>query len=59
MANHSKSNRLPDWLMLVIFIVLMTILWVFGDLFVFILGAVILGLVFANNYDKAQADKHH
>lgn len=59
MANHSKSNRLPDWLMLVIFIVLMTILWVFGDLFVFLLGALILGLVFANNYDKAHADEHH
>jgi hypothetical protein len=58
MTNHSHSKRLPNWLMLLIFITLMTILWVCGDLFVFILGAIILGLVFANNYDKAHADEH-
>lgn len=37
----------------------MTILWVFGDLFVFILGLIFLGFTFANNYDRKQADEGH
>lgn len=59
MAKHSGSKTLPSWLTLVIFLLCMTILWVFGDLFVFILGFIFLGFTFANNYDRKQADEGH
>lgn len=60
MAKHSESKPLPSWLTLVIFLLCMTVLWVFGDLFVFILGLIFLGFTFANNYDrKPHTDEEH
>ena len=59
MAKHSGSKPLPNWLTLVLFLLSMTILWVFGDLFVFILGLIFLGFTFANGYDRKQADEGH
>ncbi|WP_337044113.1 hypothetical protein [Emticicia sp. 17c] len=59
MGKPSESKPLPNWLMLVIFLLIMTILWVFGDLFTFLLGLFIMALVFANGYDRTHADEGH
>ncbi len=59
MAKHSEPKRLPDWLTLAIFLLSMVILWVFGDLFIFILGLLVLGITFANGYNRSNADGGH
>ncbi|PLK45683.1 MULTISPECIES: hypothetical protein [Emticicia] len=59
MAKSSAPQPLPSWFMLVLFILIMTILWVFGDLFVFILGLLVVGITFANGYNRSHADEGH
>jgi len=59
MENSSSSKTLPSWFMLVLFLLLMTILWVFGDLFVLILGILVVGITFANGYNRSHADEGH
>jgi hypothetical protein len=60
MANHSDTSKpLPSWLMLVIFLAIMAVLWIFGDLFTFVLGLFIMGGIFASGYDKNPANHEH
>jgi hypothetical protein len=59
MANHSESHRLPDWLMLVIFIAILAVLFIFGDLFTFIIGILVMSGIFASGYDKNPANHEH
>ena len=59
MENHSAPQRLPHWLMLGIFLLIMLALWVFGDLFTFILGLGIMAIIFSSGYDKNPANHEH
>jgi hypothetical protein len=60
MANHnSDSKPLSDGIMLAIFLVLVSILYLVGDLFVLILGLIILTPIFAGAYNKAHEGDHH
>jgi hypothetical protein len=59
MANHFDSQRLPDWLMLVIFLVIMAVLWIFGDTFTFVLGLFVMFGIFAGGYNRNPANKGH
>ncbi|WP_394993743.1 hypothetical protein [Emticicia sp.] len=59
MEHHSDSQKLPNWLMLVIFITIMTVLFIFGDLFTFIIGIFIMAGIFAGGYDKNPANHEH
>jgi hypothetical protein len=60
MANHSDTSKsLPSWLMLVIFLAIMAVLWIFGDVFTFVLGLFIMIGIFASGYDKNPANHEH
>jgi hypothetical protein len=52
------SNSIPSWLMVSIYLLLLVILGVFGDLFIFLMGTFILTLVFANGYDRTHGEDH-
>ncbi len=52
------SSKLPSWVMLVIFLAILAILAIFGDLFTFLVGTFIMIMVFANNYDRVNGDHH-
>jgi hypothetical protein len=54
--SESVATKIPSWLMITIFIVILAILAVFGDLFIFILGFLLETLVFASGYN---ASKEH
>lgn len=54
---QSLATKIPTWLMIVIFIAILTILAVFGDLFTFILGLILEVVVFAVGYNASK--KHH
>jgi hypothetical protein len=51
-------NSVPTWVMISIYLILLVILGVFGDLFVFLLGTFILTLVFANGYNREHLEEH-
>jgi hypothetical protein len=51
-------SNVPAWALLTVYLVLLVILAVFGDLFTFIVGTLILSLVFKNGYDREHADNH-
>lgn len=55
--SESVSSKIPTWLMIVIYLAILAILAVFGDLFIFILGAILETVVFAVGYDASQ--EHH
>lgn len=52
------SSKVPAWALVVIFLGLITILGIFGDLFTFIVGTLIMTLVFANGYDREHLEDH-
>jgi membrane protein implicated in regulation of membrane protease activity len=56
-AHSNDSAQVPTWFSILVAIILLAILVIFGDLFVFILGALGVIIAFAANYvDK---DAHH
>ena len=59
MANHSSSQRLPDWLMLVIFLVIVAVLFFLGDTFTFVVGLLVMIGVFASGYNNNPANHEH
>jgi hypothetical protein len=59
MANHSSSQRLPDWLMLVIFLGIMAVLFFLGDTFIFVVGLFIMIGIFAGGYNSNPANHEH
>lgn len=59
MASHSSNNRLPDWVMLLVFLTIMTALWLFGDLFTFVLGLFVMIGIFAAGYNSNPANHEH
>lgn len=54
----SITSKVPGWALLVTYLVILTVLAVFGDLFTFICGFLIISLVFANRYNK-EHEEHH
>ncbi|WP_341227164.1 hypothetical protein [uncultured Arcticibacterium sp.] len=55
--SESVSTKIPSWLMIVIYLAILAILAVFGDLFIFILGTILETIVFAVGYNASQ--EHH
>lgn len=56
-TQSTESNELPSWFSILVFLILVAILIVFGDLFVKIVGIIGVVIAFAANYvDK---DGHH
>lgn len=58
MANETLKS-VPSWLMLVVFLLILAALWIFGDLFTFLVGMFVTILVFANGYDRTHEDEAH
>lgn len=58
MASASTNNEIPSWLMILIFIGILAILAIFGDLFTFLLGLFLEILVFASGYNKKHLGEH-
>lgn len=56
-AHTNESTEIPTWFSILVAIILITILLVFGDLFVFILGSLGVIISFAANY--IDTDGHH
>ncbi len=52
--SESIATKIPTWLMIVIYLAVLTVLAIFGDLFIFILGAILETLVFAAGYNAAK-----
>jgi len=52
------SSKVPAWAMLVLFLFILVILAVFGDLFTFIVGTLIMAIVFANGYNRTHLEDH-
>jgi hypothetical protein len=52
----ANSSKLPTWLMIFIYLTILAVLAIFGDLFTFILGLILQTIVFAAGYNAAHAD---
>mgnify|MGYP000350820609 CR=1 FL=1 len=51
------KSSLPGWVLIVIYLLILAVLAIFGDLFIFILGGILETLVFAFGYDSNK--EHH
>ena len=51
-------DKIPTWLMITVYILILTILGVFTDLFTFIVGTGIMTLIFAGGYDRENLHDH-
>ncbi|MFT5884953.1 MAG: hypothetical protein ACI9IP_001413 [Arcticibacterium sp.] len=52
--SESVATKTPTWLMIVIYLAVLAILAIFGDLFIFILGLILETLVFASGYNASK-----
>jgi len=52
------SSKVPAWAMLTVFILILILLAVFGDLFTFITGTLIMAIVFAGGYNRSHLEDH-
>ncbi len=48
----------PTWLKITIFLGILAVLGIFGDLFTFIVGTLIMIIIFSSGYDNDQAEHH-
>ena len=51
-------EKVPSWLMITVYVLILAVLGVFGDLFTFIVGALIITGIFANGYDRDNLHEH-
>lgn len=51
-------EKIPSWLMITVFVLILAILGFCGDLFTFIVGAGIMIGIFANGYDRDNLHEH-
>ncbi len=52
------SSKVPAWAMLTVFLLILVILAVFGDLFTFVVGSLIMAIVFAGGYNRTHLEDH-
>ena len=52
------SSKVPQWAMLTVFLVILVILAVFGDLFTFIVGTLIMAVIFSSGYNQTHLEDH-
>lgn len=51
-------DKIPTWLMITVFVLILTILGVCTDLFTFLVGTGIMTLIFAGGYDRENLHDH-
>lgn len=58
--NHTPTTELPQWLNVFIYLVLIAIVAVFGDLFTMILGIIGVTIAFVAYFNSVKSeDDHH
>ncbi|WP_255070132.1 hypothetical protein [Lacihabitans sp. LS3-19] len=53
-----EISKVPSWLMILVYVVILAIFGFCTDLFTFIVGALITTLVFASGYDQTHSHDH-
>jgi hypothetical protein len=51
-------EKVPSWLMIAVFVIILAILGFCTDLFTFVVGTLIMILIFAKGYDKENLHDH-
>lgn len=54
--SEAVKTGLPNWALILIYFIILAILAIFGDLFIFILGAILETIVFAAGYNASKGD---
>lgn len=54
--SEAVKTGLPSWVLILVFVAILVILAVFGDLFTFILGTLLEIIVFAVGYNSTHAE---
>ncbi len=57
--NNTQTAELPQWLNIVIYLALITILAVFGDLFVLIVGTLGVTIAFVAYFNSVKSEGDH
>ncbi len=57
--NHTKTAELPQWLNILVYVVLITILAVCGDLFTLIIGALGVTIAFVAYFNSVKSEEEH
>ncbi|MFN3784198.1 MAG: hypothetical protein ACK4R6_09780 [Spirosomataceae bacterium] len=57
MSHDSTTPSVPTWLLLLTYVLILVVLFTFGDMFTFILGILVTTLVFASGYNREHL--HH
>lgn len=57
--NHTKTTELPQWLNIIVYLVLIVILAVFGDLFTLIVGALGVTIAFVAYFNGVSSEEAH
>lgn len=51
-------DTVPTWLMITVFILILLVLGIFTDLFTFVVGTLVMILIFAGGYDSEHLEDH-
>ncbi len=51
-------DTVPTWLMITVFILILLVLGLFTDLFTFVVGTLVMILIFAGGYDNEHLESH-
>jgi hypothetical protein len=51
-------DKVPTWLMITVFLLIVTILGLFTDLFTTIVGTLVMIIIFAGGYDNEHLEEH-
>ncbi len=51
-------DTVPTWLMITVFILILLVLGLFTDLFTFVVGTLVMILIFAGGYDNEHLEGH-
>ena len=57
--NHTQSAELPQWLNILIYLVLIAIVAIFGDLFTMILGIIGVTIAFVAYFNGVRSEEDH
>ncbi|MFN4084458.1 MAG: hypothetical protein ACK4LB_00870 [Spirosomataceae bacterium] len=56
--SHDSTPTAPTWALLLVYILILAILGFVGDFFTFVVGFLVITLVFASAYNKEHLEEH-
>lgn len=54
-----STHKVPSWLMIASFLVIVLILILFTDVFTSVVGTLVMIGIYANGYDESHKNEHH